>query len=101
MPLSNSLEELIEEFKFACKQAALESYSTAEPLHRKLMRVFSRRPRIKICITYDEILETVAVHVFNKLAKDSKLRKRKNIHFYRPKKKELFEYLYQTELTSY
>ena len=53
---------------------------------------------MKVFVTYGEILETVAVRIFNKLRSDPELRNNENIFFYRPKKKELFEYIYQTKL---
>ncbi len=53
---------------------------------------------MKVFVTYGEILETTAVRIFNKLRSDPELRNNENIFFYRPKKKELFEYIYQTKL---
>ncbi len=49
-------------------------------------------------MTYSEILEATAAKVFHNLRKDPEFSKNKDIYFYKPKKEEVFEYVYQIKL---
>jgi len=52
---------------------------------------------MRVLVTYREIHEATAIRVFYRLRKDPELSRNENIYFYKPKKEEVFEYIYQTK----